>query len=47
MAKMWHKSIHPEDCVQDIPPGFVGIEIWLFDYTVPKAFFLTLKNKEF
>ena len=24
-AKMWHKSIRPEDCVQDIPPSFAGI----------------------
>ena len=44
-VKMWHKSIRPEDCVQDIPPCFAGIEVWLFDYPLPKAFFLTLKNK--
>ena len=30
----------PEDCVQDVPPDFAGIEIWLFDYPLPKAFFL-------
>ena len=44
-AKMWHKSIRPEDCVQDIPPCFAGVEVWLFDYPLPKTFFLTHKNK--
>ena len=44
-AKMWHKSIRPEDCVQDIPPCFAGIEVWLFDYPLPKTFFLTHKEK--
>ena len=47
MAKMWHQSIRPEDCVQDIPPCFAGIEVWLFDYPLTKAFFLTQKNKGF
>ena len=46
-AEMWHKSIRPEDCVQDIPPCFAGIEVWLFDYPLPKTFFLTHKNKGF
>ena len=41
-AKMWHKSIHPEDCVQGQLPGFSGIEIWLFDNPPPKA----LKKKK-
>ena len=44
---MWHKSIRPEDCVQDIPPCFSDIEVWLFDYPLPKTFFLTHKNKGF
>ena len=33
--------------VRDIPPCFAGIEVWLFDYPLPKAFFLTHKNKDF
>ena len=45
-AEMWHKSIRPEDCVRDIPPCFAGIEVWLFDYPLPKTFFLTHKIKD-
>ena len=40
------KSIRHEDCVQDIPPCFADIEVWLLDYPLPKKIFifLTIKN---
>ena len=38
------QNIRPEHCVQDITPCFAGIEVWLFEYTLTKAFFLTLKK---
>ena len=37
--RSWQKSIRPEDCVQDLLPGFAGIEVSLFDYPLQKAYF--------